>query len=301
MQIDLIDRIEVGAVLGEGVTWDGRAGDVLFTDIQAKLFYRYNLRSKTIDKIVLDERLTAFGLTREKDWLIVAFESGFAWLHLRDKSVCWIERPEAGAAGWRFNDGRVGPDGRFWCGTMVENAEKALGVRGRLYCLEPDGSVTAAFGDIAISNSLAWSPDGATMYFADSPARTIWAFDYAPDTGAISNRRVFAETPKGIYPDGATVDSEGFLWSAQWGGARVVQYTPDGCEAVLIPVPASQPSCVAFGGEDLDLLFVTTAREGLSADTLAEEPGAGDVFIFKTPVRGIPSPLFGAAPPAKTR
>lgn len=298
MQIDLIERVEVGATLGEGVTWDARTDDVLFTDIQRRRLYRYNLSSKTLQEIALDERLAAFGLTVEPDWLIAAFESGFAWLHVRQKEVRWIERPERGDTGRRFNDGRVGPDGRFWCGTMVEDEQKAVGVKGRLFCLDPDGAVTAAFGDIAISNSLAWSPDGATIYFADSPARTIWAFDYATDTGALSNRRVFAETPEGIDPDGAAIDAEGFLWSAQWGGARIVRYAPDGREAAHLAMPVSQPTCVAFGGEDLDLLFVTTAREGLSEDALAGEPGAGDLFIYKTPVKGMSSPLFGAPPPA---
>ncbi len=297
IQLDLIDQIKLGTVLGEGVTWDGRTGDVLFTDVQGKRFHRYNLSSKTLDSTVLDERLTAFGLTRDAEWLIAAFESGFAWFHARDNVIHWLERPEADDTGRRFNDGRVGPDGRFWCGTMIEDAKKAAGVKGRLFRLDPDGAVTPALNDIVISNSLSWSPDGATMYFADSPARVIWAFDYEQESGAISNKRIFAETPEGIYPDGAAVDADGFLWSAQWGGARVARYAPDGREAAIVPVPVSQPSCVEFGGEDLDLLLVTTAQESLSAQALAKEPGAGDVFIYKTPVKGAPSPIFGAEPP----
>ena len=299
MQIELVDRVSVAATLGEGVTWDARTSDVLFTDIQQRCLYRYNLPSKNVTATQFSERLTAFGLTREPDWLIAAFESGFAWVYLPESEIRWIERPEAGDTGRRFNDGRVGPDGRFWCGTMVEDREKAGGRKGQLFCLNLDGAVTAVLGDIGISNSLAWSPDGATMYFADSPARKIWAFDYATSTGALSNQHVFAETPDGIFPDGAAVDDQGYLWSAQWGGSRIMRYAPDGSEAAHLAMPVSQPSCVAFGGDGLDLLCVTTAREGLSNDALAAEPAAGDLFIYRTPFKGTAAPLFGEPPPAR--
>jgi len=298
MDVELVQRIDVGATLGEGVIWDHRLGEAFWTDIQGRTFYRYELSSKTLRHIDLEERLTAFGLSEDRQWLIAAFETGFAWFSAQSGEVCWIERLEEGATGRRFNDGRVGPDGRFWCGTMVEDASLAGGEEGRLYCLDGEGRSVVAFSGVSISNSLCWSPDGATMYFADSPKRKIWAFEYDMKNGVAGAKRIFAETPEGVYPDGAVVDAEGCLWSAQWGGARVARYSPDGDLLVTVDVPISQPSCVAFGGDNLDLLFVTSAREGLSVERLDSEPFAGDVFVYKTESTGLPSALFCGAPPS---
>ena len=297
MHAELVDRIDVKATLGEGVIWDHRTGQALWTDIQERRFYRYEPSVRALHRLDLGERLTAFGLSEKPDWLIAAFESGFAWFNGKTGELQWINRPEEGATGRRFNDGRVGPCGRFWCGTMVEDRETAGSETGCLYRLNTERKISSVFGGISIANSLCWSPDGAVMYFADSSKRTIWAFDYDVKSGAVANKRVFAETPEDIYPDGAVVDGSGYLWSAQWGGSCVARYTPDGRMDSSIPIPTSQPSCVAFGGDDLDLLFVTTARENLACKTLKVEPHAGDVFVYKTDCRGVLSTVFGAAPP----
>jgi sugar lactone lactonase YvrE len=192
--------------------------------------------------------------------------------------------------GLRFNDGRVDRAGRFWCGSMVESPSE--NVSGSLYSVDGSGAVRCHVRGVRISNSLCTSPDGKLLYFADSPTRTIWVYDLVEPEGTLAGRRIFAQTPEGSSPDGAAVDVDGCVWSAHWGGSCVVRYTPDGRVDRTLPVPTRQPSCVCFGGPDLDLLFVTTARENLDAATLRHEPYAGDVFVYRSGSQGHPEPEY---------
>jgi sugar lactone lactonase YvrE len=136
------------------------------------------------------------------------------------------------------------------------------------------------------------SPDGSRLYFADSAARTIWAYELVEPEGTLRNPRVFARTPVGASPDGAAVDVDGCVWSAHWGASCVIRYTPDGKVDRRLEVPTRQPSCVCFGGPQLDVLCVTTARVDLDAATLQSEPNAGDVFLFRAGVQGLPEPEY---------
>ena len=145
-------------------------------------------------------------------------------------------------------------------------------------------------GDCAISNSIAFSPDGARMYHCDSPAREIRVCDYP----SFDNARTFVKlTDATGEPDGSAIDRDGHLWNAQWGGNRVVRYDPNGVESGRVDVPTAQPSCVAFGGPELDALYITSARVGLDDDALKTDPDAGGVFIASPGVRGIEEPVFG--------
>ncbi|HEY4973334.1 MAG TPA: SMP-30/gluconolactonase/LRE family protein, partial [Steroidobacteraceae bacterium] len=185
----------------------------------------------------------------------------------------------------------------FWAGSMVEGAGAAC---GKLYCLQHSRSELAAsvhLTGIAISNSICFSPDGTQMYFADTPQRQILRYDLDAASGALSNRQLFARTPPGAFPDGSQVDAQGHLWNAQWGAGRVVRYAPDGAISGTIDVPASQVSCVAFGGPHLDLLFVTSARQDLKPAQLASDPEAGNLFVYQLNVRGLAEPRFAGNPP----
>jgi len=173
----------------------------------------------------------------------------------------------------------------------MEETEPRSG-RGSLYCVDGSGRAAKREGGIRISNGICWSPDSKHFYFADSPLHEIYVYDFNAVSGTISNRRLFARIPDGAHPDGANVDAEGFLWCAQWGAGRVVRYAPDGAVDRILEVPASQPTCIAFGGPALDLLFVTSAREGLTEAELAGQPSAGDVFVYKMECRGLPEPRF---------
>jgi len=280
--------IAVENTLGECPLWDARTQSLWWTDIQARQLLRYDAEDQ-VTRFTTPERLCSFGFTQAAGTLIAAFESGLALYAPETQAVTWLARP-ALPPGVRFNDGRVDRQGRFWSGTMVE-ADGAP-PRGTLYRLDAARVLTEHEHGIAISNSLCWSPDGTRLYFADSPRRTIFVYDFDTAAGTLSNRRIFATTPEGAYPDGANVDSEGYLWSAHWGAGRVVRYAADGTVDRVLELPAEQPSCVAFGGPDLDLLFVTTARDGLTPEALARQPHCGNVFVYKVGVRGLPDGRF---------
>jgi len=282
-----IDIIPAKNVLGEGVSWDHETQTLWWTDIQARRLFRHDFATRATESFATPERLTAFGFAREPGKFIAAFETGIALYEPRMQEVSWLCRPHLETPDIRFNDGRVDRQGRFWTGTMIEGPAAAPN-SAALYSIDHTRSLRAHADGIAISNGICWSADGTRMYFADSPRRTIYVYDFDCEAGTIANRRVFARTPDGAYPDGANIDSQGFLWSAHWGAGKVVRYAPNGAVDREIAVPAEQPTCVAFGGPDLDLLFVSSARDGLADDALARQPSAGDVFVYKAPVPGIP-------------
>jgi len=284
--MELVETLRVRNTLGEGIQWDVETKAAWWTDIQERTILRYVLSTGALDTFAMPERVGSFGLIEGSDNIVAAFESGFAIADLEGSIVRWLGKPDAALPGVRFNDGRVDRQGRFWAGSMVETDPR--GARGNLYCADKDGAVQRRESGIIISNGLCWSPDSRHMYFSDSPLRTIYVYDFDARDGSIANRRVFAHTPEGAHPDGATVDAEGYLWSAHWGAGQIVRYRPDGSVDRSLPVPASQPTCVAFGGTDLDLLFVTSARENLSEQALTDQPDAGNVFIYKMDVKGLP-------------
>ncbi|SNS68111.1 MULTISPECIES: SMP-30/gluconolactonase/LRE family protein [unclassified Azospirillum] len=302
MTTEPIDIVATRDALGEGVLWDDRKGVVWWTDIVGRRMHRWT-PGGALETFPTPQRLGSFGLVEGMDALVCAFEQGFALFDPPSGRLHWIDQLLEQGCGIRFNDGRVGPNGLFWAGTMVEDAAKAGAANlGSQFTLAGDGTVTRHEGGFHISNGTCWSPDGATMYFADSIPGEMYAYDVDATTGLPANRRPFARTPDGASPDGATVDADGYLWSAQWGASRIVRFRPDGEIDLILPVPASQPTCVAFGGQDLDLLLVTTASVDLSEEALAGQPQAGNLLVYRTGHRGrlerrfTPKPGFPSLP-----
>jgi sugar lactone lactonase YvrE len=290
----LVEVIEVRNTLGEGVLWNAQDQSVWWTDIQEKKLFRFHWETKELESYETPERLCSFGFIEGERRLIAAFESGLALYDYQEHTIKWLYRLDTGLAGIRFNDGRVDHQGRFWAGTMVEGESSSADAR--LYRVDANHQVSRQQDNITISNAICWSPDSTRFYFADSAPQTIYVYDFDAHSGAISKRRVFAETTADSYPDGAIVDNEGYLWCAHWGGGCVVRYAPDGKQSSTLKVPASQPTCVAFGGQDMDLLFVTSAREALSDEILAREPQAGNLFVFQLPVKGMPASHYIQTP-----
>jgi L-arabinonolactonase len=288
---ELVDIVSVRNTLGEGVSWDPVGERVWWTDIQERRLFRYDPQARALESFELPERLGSFGFVAGCDKIVAAFESGFAFYHPESGQLDWLARPQHEAGNVRFNDGRVDRQGRFWAGSMVEGEGEPT---GKLYCLQGDKPQICLTG-IAISNSICFSPDGRHLYFADSPHRKILRYDIDAASGAIGNRQIFAQTPQGAFPDGSNIDAEGHLWNAHWGVGRVVRYAPDGSISGGIDIPATQPTCIAFGGRNLDQLFVTSAREGMSEATLAREPHAGNVFVYQLDVKGLADPRFAVA------
>ncbi|WP_346839549.1 SMP-30/gluconolactonase/LRE family protein [Microbulbifer sp. SAOS-129_SWC] len=293
LEVELLDVIEVGNTLGEGVQWNARDQSVWWTDIQACRLYRLGWPDCQLEVFETPERLCAFAFTDRRDCIIAAFASGFALYDYRRAEVLWQKTLLAEDCGMRFNDGGIDRQGRFWAGTMVEDGSPRADAG--LFRLEHDGSLTQLAGELQISNGCSWDAQGSTFYFADSPRREIYRYEFDSATGELSQRQLFARTMMNRYPDGATVDSEGYLWSAQWRGARVERYAPDGSGAGAVTLPASQITCAAFGGPEMDLLFVTSARDELPQWTLDRERFAGSLFILQTPFRGVEDALFAAA------
>jgi L-arabinonolactonase len=190
----------------------------------------------------------------------------------------------------RFNDGRCDRRGRFWVGTLHEKRHCGTAA---LYRLDPDGRCSQMITGLTVSNGLAWSLDNRTMYFADSWARTIFRCDFDVDSGVPHNQRIFVELPQGSgVPDGATVDSEGFLWSANFDGGCITRYAPDGGVDRVIPMPVQRPTSCAFGGADLSILYVTSASLNLTEKQRIEAPLAGGLFAVDAGVKGMPEPRF---------
>jgi sugar lactone lactonase YvrE len=288
-----IEILKVGNMVGEGVLWNWRRHQLWWTDIPGRRLYRYDWSSGHTETWSTPDRIGSFGLVENSERLITAFAGGIALYEPQQTTLDWIAQPADIVPGIRFNDGRVDRSGRFWAGTMVENGSPAQGAS--LYSISRTGAVNRVqrhFSGIAISNGLCSSPDGALLYFADSPTHTIRVFDLIEPEGTLGASRVFAQTPDGSDPDGAAIDEDGCLWSAHWGGGCIVRYTPDGRIDRTLKVPTRQPTCVCFAGDDLDVLCVTSAREGLTEEILREEPHAGDVFFYRTGVRGLPEPEY---------
>ena len=211
---------------------------------------------------------------------IIAVERGFA---LEDDDGHLTALPEVfGDPTIRMNEGGCDPDGRFYCGTMAYDQRPGA---AQLYRLDPDGSVRTVLEHLTISNGLEWSPDGSVAYFDDTPTGRVALFDYDTENG-LTGRRTLAEIdPADGHPDGLTVDAEGGVWVALFGGGAVRRYLPDGTLDAIVPVPARQVTACTFGGPDLDQLFITTSRENLEPD---DDPLAGSLFRAFVGVRGLP-------------
>lgn len=290
---ELIETIDVGNTLGEGVLWRQSDQSVWWTDIQESALYRLAWPSGTLGKFELPERLGSFGFVEGDDsQIIAAFASGFALYKPETAEVRWLCRPSELANGRRLNDGKTAPDGTFWAGAMLERdaTPEAIADTG-LYRIGEQGARSRVWSGLEISNGLAWSPAGDVVYFSDSAASKIYRADAPGPDEQVADPQVFAALDDGS-PDGATTDKMGRYWCAVWGGGRIDGYRPDGVKFGSIPVPAVQPTCLAFGGSSYDLLFVTSAREGLSIEDLKRHRKSGSLFIFKTNLCGMPNKRY---------
>lgn len=285
--MELIASVPSRCTLGECVIYDDRSDSLMWVDIAEKRLFIYALPTSDLQKVELPFRLGSFGLTETHGVIVAAFEQGFAFYNWQSRELRWIRQLEQDMPHTRFNDGRVDRDGVFWAGTMVESDKAPEGRHavGKLYCLGLEGKAVAKLEGLSIPNSLCWSPDGGVLYHADTPSRCINIYENS--AGSLTLKGLFVRTDPGCYPDGSCVDSEGCLWNAQWGGSQVVRYSPRGEKNTVLALPVSQPSCVCFAGEDLNLLAVTSARESLSAERLAAEPEAGNLLIYRTRHKGL--------------
>ncbi len=266
--------------LGEGPLWHPEEELLYWVDIEGECFHRYSPETGKGDTVPVGQPVGCLAL-RATGGLILGLRDGIAFWDQNTSKIEIIDNPEVGRTNARFNDGKVGPGGRFWAGTMGEDDQSSL------YRLDPDLSIHTMETGITISNGIDWSPDNKIMYYTDSPLRVIYAYDFDLESGSISNRRDFVKVPvEDGFPDGLTVDSEGFVWSAHWDGWRLTRYDHKGSIERVVYLPVQRPTSCAFGGRDLDQLFITSAWTGLSETDRREQPLAGDLFWVQTKVKG---------------
>ncbi|MCA1900345.1 MAG: SMP-30/gluconolactonase/LRE family protein [Chloroflexi bacterium] len=281
------------AALGEGPAWDAKSQTLYWVDILEKRIYA---GSRVVAQL---ERFIGCLAPRRGGGLIAALSDGagssfFVDLQpdtARQSVLAAVHEPAAN----RFNDGKCDPAGRFLAGTMAMNESDPTGA---LYSF--DGKrVVKLFGGATISNGLTWSPDYKTFYYIDTPTRKVQAFDYDLATGQVANPRAAIQIPASLgWADGMTSDAEGNLWIAMWGGAQVTRWNPQtGRLLEQIPVPALQTSSCAFGGKDMNELYVTSARKGMSASDLKKYPLSGGLFKVETKVAGLPAFEFAQTVP----
>jgi sugar lactone lactonase YvrE len=281
--------LDARANLGESPVWSVAEQVLYWVDINAPALHRFDPASGVDTAMPMPQAIGCVALRRGGGF-IVALREGI-WLAAANGA---LEAKLADApydpAHHRFNDGRCDRQGRFFAGYMNErrDANSAALVR-----LDPDGRLTEVVGDVMIANGLAWSPDGATMYHADTPTLTIHAYDYDIATGTPRNPRVFRQfSGPTDRPDGAAIDSEGCYWSAFYRGGRIVRIAPSGDVLAEYAVPAMCPTMCAFGGADLRTLYVTTARQMREPEELARLPQSGGIFAMRVDVPGLAEPLY---------
>lgn len=287
------------AVLGEGARWDGRLDELLWVDILKGLVRRAVLDAdgalNTLRTYDVGAHVGAVTPLADGDGYLLAAAAGFR--HLTDDgAVTVLAQPEAGEHGrTRMNDASCDPHGRFWAGTMAYDQTPGA---GRLYRCDPDGSVVLVRGGYTIANGLGWSPDGRWLFQNDSGTSTITRFA-AHDDGSLGPPHVVLDSKGDGSPDGLLVDAEGMLWAAMHGIGEVHRYDPSGRLLARVTMPVSQPSCPAIGGPGGTILYVSTARDGLSPQEHARQPHAGQVFAVDVGVSAPPvTPYVGMLPRA---
>lgn len=270
--------------LGEGPLWIAKLGCFFWVDIEKGNLHRYHLATEQLEIRHFPHRL-AVVLEGQNGKLILGLDRKlvrYDWETEQMEELCAVE----GDLNLnRFNDGKVDPQGRIWIGTLSTLFTEGA---GSLYRIDADLKPEVQLKNLTISNGMAWTSDQQTFYFIDTPTKKIQEFAFDPETGAIELRRIAVEIPEDLgFPDGMCLDREGMLWVAHYAGSGVYRWNPktgELLEKIELPVPHVTSCC--FGGENLDLMLITTAQENLTADDLEKYPQSGDVFLMKVNVSG---------------
>lgn len=265
---------------GENPLWHPLERCLYWTDITRGRLFRYHPETKRSEQCYCGEAVGGF--TIQADGALLLFMARGAIAVWRGGNMRYIVEEIPDERAGRFNDVIADPAGRVFCGTIPTPAHP-----GRLYRLDPDGSLHRLLERVGTPNGMGFTPDRRGLYFTDTFASQIYLFDYDCQTGEIANRRVWVQTPKedGV-PDGMTVDAQGGVWSARWNGSALHHYPPDGVEDQRVEFPARKVSSAAFGGDGLQDLYVTTALEGGSR--AGEGSGAGALFRLRPGIGGVP-------------
>jgi sugar lactone lactonase YvrE len=278
-----------GALLGEGPVWRPAERALYGVDILERRVWRWRPDDGSLASTEFPDTVGSLVPRRAGGW-VAGIGTRLARIELARGGFETLAEPEPDQPGNRFNDGKCDAAGRLWAGTMDRACERPSGA---LYRVEPDGTTARVDAGYVVTNGPAFAPDGATLYHSDSLRGIVHAFDLDLATGTLEGKRVFARLALDAgYPDGMAVDAEGCLWIARFGGWRLTRLDPAGRIERELRLPVANVTSCCFGGPELERLYVTTAREGLSASQLREQPLAGGLFELEPGVRGLPAQEF---------
>ncbi|KAF3887533.1 SMP-30/gluconolactonase/LRE family protein [Tolypothrix bouteillei VB521301] len=286
-QYQLNNVLASRARLGESPVWDATQKLLYWVDIYNYRVHQFNRATGHNSFFDVGDVVGCIGLAGANR-LIMAQRDRLAFLNTQTGDITPIIQVEADKPNNRFNDGKCDPQGRFWFGSMSQEKSQAS-----LYRYDPDNSLHLMETGLTVTNGMGWSSNGKTFYLTDSDQQKIFAYDFDSQSGKISNRRIFVDlTHESFFPDGLTVDSEGNIWSAMWEGGCVIRFDSTGKEVLRIRLPVKSPTNCTFAGEDLKLLYITTASVGLSQAEIDKSVSSGDLFEVQTDIVGLPSYHF---------
>lgn len=282
--------LDIKARLGEGPIWNHELKQLYWIDIEGRQLHVYTPEADSLRSYATQERIGTV-VPMEGGDALVALQNGIHSIDLASGELTLLVNPLDTLPDIRFNDGKCDPAGRFWVGTMHLEARKGA---ASLYVMEHDHSIRKVLDDITISNGILWSPDHTNMYYIDTPTRQVRAFEYDIATGEISSPKIAITVPEELgMPDGMTIDEEGMLWIGLWGGSAVARFNPETGEFIQkIEVPALNVTACAFGGDNLETLYITTASIGMNEEEQEKYPLAGRLFAVRPGVKGVTADFY---------
>ena len=274
--------LDTKSMLGEGSIWHPKENKLYWVDIEGKLLHIYDPATGKDKELPVGSRIGTV-VPVKNGGALVALQNGIHKIDTKTGKLSFISAPFTDTS-LRFNDGKCDPSGRFWVGTLALDSRRRGAV---LYRMDGDKSIRVMLDSVSISNGIVWTANKKTMYYNDTPTGTIQGFDYDDKTGAISNRRIVVRIPRGGGgPDGMTIDTDDNLWVALWGSGSVGKFDPrTGQLLQKVIVPAPNVSSCAFGGKNLDILYITTARAWVNEEKLKQFPLSGGLFAVKPGVK----------------
>lgn len=281
--------LDAKATLGEGPSWHHGINKLFWVDIEGKAVHLFDPKTKEDKLFPVGQRVGCIAPLADGN-ILAALQNGIHFMNIQTGELSFLDNP-IDDPDIRFNDGKCDPAGRFWMGTM--HLEQKKGVAA-LYRMDADNNIRQILDGVTVSNGLVWTADKKTMYYIDTPTHAVRAFDYDEGNGNISRGRIAFEIPESEgSPDGMTIDVEGNLWIALWGGGGVACFDPaTGKMLRKIQVPAPHTTACTFGGDDFKTLYITSARDGLSEEQLNQYPQSGGLFAIQPGVAGLPASFF---------
>jgi sugar lactone lactonase YvrE len=276
-----------GCQLGESPAWHSERESCFWVDIEGRSLHEYKWLEKSLITYQLDYRVSLV-IPGKNDEVMLGLQGGIGKFNLESRTLTWVTDLKINWEHLRCNDGICDSKGRLWIGTMAMDFASGA---GSVYCIDKNKKIHKRIPKVSISNGMAWSNDNKRLYYIDSLTRRISSFFYKEQSGEIVFEKVALHIPEAMgLPDGMTIDEEGMLWVALWGGFGVGRFNMNtGKRVAFIKVPAPHVSSCSFAGKDLDHLVITTAKEGMTPEDIVKYPESGNVFIVKPGVKGVPA------------